>query len=250
MRFFTDDPRTTTVQWYFCPEGTPIYNGDCAFRTSLYDDGCDEINPSPLGEVALSRKWRNGSKVGGDTLAPPCGSASQWANGDLLPPKDPVILDANGTPICCGGSEAIPKCSSCPCGVFTTYTLYAVGAAPDNILFGSDGEWEMEYVANCTWRSVTFPLENWPLGPKFGRWQFVIRPNQVVVGIVAESFHIFYESQFPWDCQNCLGYNEGTQPPEGLGFTLIEVLNKLVPSNPDYLTGIPTINLCPENEEG
>jgi len=97
MRFYRDDPRTATVQYFFVDDA-PFVPHVNAFVSSIWDS--EDRSWPTLGEVAGSSSgWLNGEAPVG--LPPPdqrvaCGTAEQWLRGDSLPPAVPVALLPNG----------------------------------------------------------------------------------------------------------------------------------------------------------
>lgn len=248
-RFYTESDVTATIQWFFV-DGTDFVDYDTPFRSTIWNTADDlPLDPDGLGEVYGAQKLStNGNNPGSQGSGKAIGTQDMWEKGEPLPPDPPTPLDITGDCVGCKGT-LIPRCINCPCGSWESYTLWALGALPTGIMYGSDGEWQLNYVEACVWRGPLMELPNFPSvwGPQKGYWQLNIRPNQVVIGIYSVGLHLLYFTNLPWDCNSCFG---GAIQPVTTGFTLIELL-VVHPIPPDWLTlGLPAIWICPTNEDG
>lgn len=104
VQFYSNDPRTATIRWYFVPEGTPYLPYPTVFSSRVWDE--DHLGWDGVGEVYGA--IRTYDKGGSPPLVAqagqlPCGSPQQWAQGQPNAPTTPVRLDANGNPLCCSG---------------------------------------------------------------------------------------------------------------------------------------------------
>jgi hypothetical protein len=99
VRFFRDDPRTTTVRWFFVPEDRPFLPPGNNFVSGTWDS-----DPKPsyyLGpQPDLPTAWADGSGDPGFN-GHICGTDEQWRFGEALPPVVPTLTDPAGFPLCC-----------------------------------------------------------------------------------------------------------------------------------------------------
>lgn len=87
MRLHHGDPAILTpVRWYRVPWTTPPLGVPTFASSSVWDELA--IRP-PLGEIAGSRQWADGSPPPGQPPVPPApvGTAEEWLEG--LPPPGP-----------------------------------------------------------------------------------------------------------------------------------------------------------------
>lgn len=162
MRFYSEDPRTVDVQWYFVDDDTPFIPYSTPFRSLEWmpDNALGVYND--LGEDYLAeRVWVNGENPGNAVgrAGQLCGTADQWRNGQPLPPVVPTPVNAVGTPLCCG-SAPVSDCPYYPGPPLQTVAVQYAGQG-DGIFACSGiprGTFALAYTGLCRWESAAFPV--------------------------------------------------------------------------------------------
>lgn len=164
MRFFRDDPRTTTVRWYRCKPGALPLPFSTPFRSlnNVEPDLADV--QQELGEqLGAPRVWVDGSYGGTATGQGYCGTADQWHDGQPLPPDVPVERDSAGTPLCCPRIEPQNTCPNLHSDFdFDTYNCQLAGpwtGFPCGALALSF-QLERDPVAVCSWAGFTHYVDS------------------------------------------------------------------------------------------
>ena len=208
-RFFQDDPRVSTIHWYFVDEDTPVLPIGTLFTSNEWLDVPE--GDQVLGEVpGAVRTWQNGrapypvDQPGADGAIHYCGTQEDFMAGGFLPQTAPP-LNVFGGLACC----PLPQspflhfdCVNCPAGAFDVYTLLSPPIPPTNPLAGLPDAQTETYVSHCVWDFTYFELTNNPFPPhNMGKWQFEVRPNGVVAGVqlLGGPFHELY-GPVAWDC--------------------------------------------------
>lgn len=105
MRFYSQDERTCRVRWYRVPRGTPWVPYRNSFVSSNWDSDPDEIKP--IGEVRWApRTYYHGAPPAAFSRDHVCGTPDQWLHGQPFPPGEPVQVNDQGVPLCCGEAPA------------------------------------------------------------------------------------------------------------------------------------------------
>lgn len=156
FRFYTDDPRTVTVDWYFVDDETPFIPYWTPFGSANWRM-TDQQWDDELGEVCgAPRTWRDGSKVGDAAGTNTCGTADQWRNGQPSPPAEPVDLDEFGTPECCDKVDKPVKgriCVNCPGDAWNAYDVITFGVSDRTCACaGANGTFRLVYFGGCVWQ--------------------------------------------------------------------------------------------------
>ena len=159
MRFFTDDTRTTRVQWYFVDDPGNVLPFPTAFYSRNWDDLRPDTDPVLGEQPGASRPWRDGTPqfpvaAGSDA----CGTAAQFLDGEADPGPPPPV-NVYGGPACCP-LPAEPfmhfSCRRCPHGASSDYALVVSGAGLFRYLL-LNGPHKFTYSGGCAWTSERFP---------------------------------------------------------------------------------------------
>lgn len=174
-RFFQDDPRASTIHWYFVEDDTPELPFGTIFTSNEWLDVPE--GDQDLGEVpAATRVWQDGTPpfpVAGDGHF--CGSEEDFQQGGLLPTMAPPVNVYGGLACCPTPPDPFIffSCEEFPGGVWNVFTLVVFGATGDWI--NENGTFTLRFngsfpcEGDCAWLGTpTFPLNILP--PNEFRW--------------------------------------------------------------------------------
>jgi hypothetical protein len=202
-RFFRDDPRTSTIHWYFVDEGTPNLPFGTAFTSNAWMDSPE--GDQEIGEVpGAARTWQNGLPpfpVAGDGHY--CGTQEDFQMGGTVP-VPPIALNVYGGASCC----PLPPepfvffgCQGYPNGAWSQYTLIARDATgiwgPGNGSFTLDFTGPIGSLDRCNWLSrVVFAS---PDAPTFRAQWIAWEHSALLPGSKAEWFTAGAQYPFVYD---------------------------------------------------
>jgi hypothetical protein len=141
-----------------------------------------------------------------DATQGPCGTADQFANGDVLATRGPANLNIYGGVSCC----PLPpepflhnECPVCVGGSWSTYTAIVSGLGPLPLAAEMNGEFSLQYRGNCLWTSDPVP---WAANPGH-TWYYAMGPGFNQLGCLLHVDGGFGEvswNQDPnvWDCNS------------------------------------------------